>query len=307
MEREGERERLGVIDEVHKPARVRFPRRRVQIRGLHDLFQADLADLKSRASSNNGYCYILFVMNTFSKYVWAEPLKTKTGGEVARAMAKILASTTPPRNLQVDDGKEFYNSSFLALMKKHGINMYSTYSVLKASLIERVNRTIKGAIFKNFTIKGNQNWTRDLQTIVNRYNDTVHRTIGMKPREVTSKDEKRLLRTVYREIKQAGRSKFNVGDQVRVSRYKHLFEKGYTPNWTTETFTIYRKQTTNPRTYLLKDVRGQPIKGGFYAAELQKTKYPGVFLVERVIRRSGNRELVKWLGFDESHNSWIDI
>ena len=309
MEREGERERerLGVIDEIHKPARVRFPRRRVQIRGLHDLFQADLVDLKSRASSNNGYSYILFVMNTFSKYVWAEPLKTKTGGEVARAMAKILASTTPPRNLQVDDVKESYNSSFLALMKNHGINMYSTYSVLKASLIERVNRTINGVIFKNFTIKGKQNWTRDLQTIVNRYNDTVHRTIGMKPREVTSKDEKRLLRTVYREIKQAGRSKFNVGDQVRVSRYKHLFEKGYTPNWTTETFTIYRKQTPNPRTYLLKDVRGQPIKGGFYAAELQKTKYPGVFLVERVIRRSGNRELVEWLGFDESHNFWIDI
>ena len=224
-----------------------LPLARVQIRGLHDLFQANLVDLKSRASSNNGYSYIRLVMNTFSKYVWAEPLKTKTGGEVARAMAKILASTTPPRNLQVDDGKEFYNSSFLALMKKHGINMYSTYSVLKASLIERVNRTIKGAIFKNFTIKGNQNWTRDLQTIVTRYNDTVHRTIGMKPREVTSKDEKRLLRTVYREIKQAGRSKFNVGDQVPVSRYKHLFEKGYTPNWTTETFTIYRKQTTNPR------------------------------------------------------------
>ena len=228
----------------------------MQIRGLHHLFQADLVDLKSRARSNNGYSYILFVMNAFSKYVWAEPLTTKTGSEVTKAMAKILVTTTPPRNLQVDDGKEFYNSSFLALMKKHGINMYSTFSVLKASLIERVNRTIKSAIFKNFTIKGNQNWTRDLQTIVTRYNDTVHRTIGMKPVKVTLKDEKRLLRSVYRETKQVGKSKFNVGDQVRVSRYKHLFEKGYTPNWMTETFTIDRKLATNPRTYLLKDFQG---------------------------------------------------
>lgn len=246
-------------------------------------------------------------MNTFSKFVWAEPLKTKTGVEVTRAMAKILASTTPPKNLQVDDGKEFYNASFLALMKKHGINMYSTYSILKASLIERVNKSIKSAIFKNFTIRGNQNWTEDLQAIVTRYNDTVHRTTGMKQKQVTSKDEKRLLRSVYRQTKRVGRSRFNVGDQVRVSKYKHLFEKGYTPNWTTETFTIVRKQATNPRTYLLEDIRGQPIKGGFYSEELQKTKYPSVFLVERVLKKSGNREFVKWLGFDDSHNSWIDV
>jgi hypothetical protein len=270
------------------------------------LFQADLVDLRSRTSSNSGYNYILFVINAFSKYAWAEPLKTKTGPEVAAAMAKILTETTPPRNLQVDDGKEFYNSSFRKLMEKYGINMYSTYSVLKASLVERLNRSVKGAIFKNFTIKGNQNWIRDLQTIVDRYNHTVHRTTGMKPSDVTKKDEKRLLRSVYREIKRAGRSRFQVGDHVRISKYKHLFEKGYTPNWTTETFTIDRKQPTNPRTYLLRDDAGHLIKGGFYAAELQKTKYPGVFLVERVVRRRGNREFVKWLGFDNSHNSWID-
>ena len=302
-----EKERRGVIDEIHRGASVRFPRRRVQFRGLHDLFQIDLVDMKSRASSNDAYCYILVVVSAFSKYVWAQPLKTKTGPEVSKAMAKILDSTTTPKNLQVDDGKEFYNSSFRSLMEKRGINMYSTYSVLKSSLVERVNRTIKGALFKNFTIKGNQNWTRDLQTIVSRYNDTVHRTIGMKPKEVTLKHEKQLLRSVYRETKQVGRSRFNVGDRVRVSKYKHLFEKGYTPNWTTETFTIDRKQATNPRTYLLRDDDGRPIKGGFYEQELQKTKYPGVFLVERVLRRKGGRELVKWLGFDATHNSWIDV
>lgn len=302
-----EKERLGVIDEIHKPARLRFPRRRVQIRGLHDLFQADLVDLKSRARSNGGYSYILFVINAFSKYAWAEPLKTKTGLEVTRAMAKILAKTTPPKNLQVDAGTEFYNAGFRRLMEKYGINMYSTYSVLKANLVERLNRTIKGAIFKNFTRKGNQNWTRDLQTILDGYNNRVHRTTGMKPSEVSLKDEKRLLRSVYRQVKRVGKSKFQVGDEVRISKYKHLFEKGYTPNWTTETFTIDRRQATNPRTYLLRDSRGQPIKGGFYTAELQKTKHPGVFLVEQVLRRKKNRELVKWLGFDKSHNSWIDV
>ena len=155
-----------VIDELHKTARRRFPRRKVQIRGINDLFQADLVDLRNLASSNRGYKYILFVINAFSKYAWAEPLKTKGGSEVTQAMSRILNRTTAPRNLQVDAGKEFYNESFRALMKKYDINMYSTYSVLKASLVERLNRTIKAAIFKNFTIAGNQNWIKNLQNLL---------------------------------------------------------------------------------------------------------------------------------------------
>ena len=192
-------------------------------------------------------------------------------------------------------------------MKKHNINMYSTYSILKASIVERLNRTIKTSIFKNFTINGNQNWTRDLQNLVAKYNDTIHSTIGMKPNRVTIADEKRLLNTVYLETKSVGRSKFKIGEKVRISKYKNLFEKGYTPNWTTEIFTIEKKQLTNPVTYLLVDSQGNSIKGGFYEHELQKTKHPDVFLVEKVLRRKGNKEFVKWLGFDvNNHNSWID-
>ena len=129
----------------------------------------------------------------------------------------------------------------------------------------------------------------------------------MRPSDVGPGVEKRLLRSVYRETKKVGRSRFKVGDPVRISKYKHLFEKSYTPNWTTEVFTIDRKRATNPRTYLLRDTTGQQVKGGFYGEELQKNKYPGVFLVEQVLRRKGNQEFVKWLGFDKSHNSWIDV
>lgn len=302
-----ESERLGVIDEIHRPARKRFPHRRVQIRGINDTWQADLVDLKSRAKSNKGYSYILFVINNFTKFLWGVPLKTKGGQEVTRAMEQILSTTTPPKNLQVDSGTEFYNVHFQGLMKKYKIHLYSTFSVLKASIVERVNRTIKGAIFKNFTINGNQIWIKDLQSIVDRYNNTVHRTIRMKPKDVTSKHEKRLLRTVYRETKRAGKARFKVGDSVRISKYKNIFEKSYTPNWGTEVFTIERRQPTNPATYILKDARGRLISGGFYEQELQKSKFPDVFLVEKVLRKKGDKELVKWLGFDQTHNSWIDV
>lgn len=305
MDREG-KERLTVIEEIHRSARKRFPRRRVQIRGVHDTWQADLVDLRSLAKSNKGYNYILFVINVFTKFVWTRPLKTKSGLEVTKAMAEVLAEAHPPKNLQVDMGKEFYNAPFKELMKQHKINMYSTFSVLKASIVERVNRTIKSAIFKNFTINGNQRWLSHLQPIVDRYNNTVHSTIGMKPRDVTKKHEKRLLRTVFRETKQAGKAKFKVGQRVRISKYKNLFEKGYTPNWSTEIFTIDHRKPTNPATYILKDGQGNLIQGGFYQQELQRTRYPDVFLVEKVLRRKGNQELVKWLGFDNTHNSWVD-
>jgi len=111
---------------------------------------------------------------------------------------------------------------------------------------------------------------------------------------------------VYSAIKIAGLSKFKVGDSVRVSKYKTIFEKSYTPNWTTEVFTIVKVQRiiTNPITYLLEDYRRKSVAGAFYEHELHRAT-PDVYLVEKVLRRKGDKVYVKWLGFDGSHNSWI--
>ncbi|KAL6423122.1 hypothetical protein ACFW04_010548 [Cataglyphis niger] len=109
----------------------------------------------------------------------------------------------------------------------------------------------------------------------------------------------RLLATVYSAIKIAGPAKFKIGDSIRVSKYKTIFEKGCTPNWTTEVFKIVKVQRTNPVTYLLEDYRGKSIAGAFYEYELSCVNYPDVYLVENVLRRKGNKVYVK------SHNSWI--
>ena len=101
------------------------------------------------------------------------------------------------------------------------------------------------------------------------------------------------------------RPKFKIGDKVRVSKFKNIFEKGYTPNWTTEIFTVDHVISTNPITYKLKDYRDQSIASGFYEQELLKVKYPDIYLVEKVLKKRGNTIYVKWLGFDSSHNSWI--
>ncbi|XP_023312625.1 piggyBac transposable element-derived protein 3-like [Anoplophora glabripennis] len=127
-----------VVNELHKPARKNFRRRHVLVRGLNDLIQADLVEMIPYAKVNKGYRYILIVINVFSKFVWAEPVKRKTAIEVSNAMAKILSQMKyMPHNCQTDLGKEFYNKEFKNLMTQFKINHYSTYSNLKASVVER--------------------------------------------------------------------------------------------------------------------------------------------------------------------------
>lgn len=295
-----------VVTEIHKPARINFKRRRVIIKGFRDLFQADLVDMSQYAKENNGYKFILITINCFSKFVWATPLKSKTGPEVTRAMEKVFKKQKPD-NLQTDMGGEFFNKYFKNLTKKYKVNHYSAFSEKKASIVERVNRTLKNMMWKEFSMQGNYHWLDILKQIVKKYNNTKHRTIGMKPSEVTKKNEQELLNTAYNHIKIVDiKSKFKVGDHVRVSKIRGVFDKKYMPNWSTEIFTIRKVQLTNPTTYLLKDVYNKDIKGGFYKEQLQKVKYPNIYLVERIIKRKENKLFVKWLGFSGKHNSWIN-
>ncbi|XP_018574522.1 uncharacterized protein LOC108913452 [Anoplophora glabripennis] len=126
-----------VVNELHKPARKNF-RRHVLVRGLNDLIQADLVETIPYPKVNKGYRYILVVINVFSKFVWAEPVNRKTAKEVSNAMAKILSQMKyMPHNCQTDLGKKFYNKEFKNLMTQFKINHYSTYSNLKASVVER--------------------------------------------------------------------------------------------------------------------------------------------------------------------------
>lgn len=298
--------KLQLINELHKPARKNFKRRHVITKGIDYLWQADLVDMSAYSSVNKGHNFLLTIVDTFSKYGWAIPIKTKSGIDVTKAMLAIFnAYERTPQYLQTDDGKEFFNKNFKNLMKEHTINHYSTFSILKASICERWNRTLKNMMWKMFSLNGSYRWIDNLKSIVDKYNNTYHRTIKMKPIDVNSTTkEKHLLSTVYNYIFKPITPKFKVGDSVRISKYKHIFEKGYTPNFTTEVFKIQKVQKTDPVTYILKDYKDNPIKGGFYELELTKAKYPNLYLVEKILRKKGDRVLVKWLGFKESESTW---
>lgn len=303
-------EKFNLVNELHRDARKNFVRRPTQMRGINDTLQADLVEMIPYASENKNMKYILTVINIFSKKAYARPLKNKTGSEVTKAMKSILDSMKHPiKNLHVDMGKEFYNKSMDSLIRQAKINRYSTYTTKKAAIVERFNRTLKGRMWKSFSFRGKYKWVDILQDLLTEYNNTRHRTIKMVPNKVSHQNEQVLLDTVYSYDWNIGvkfKPKFKIGDFVRLSKYKHIFEKSYTPNWTTEIFKIRKIQYTNPITYLLADLNEQPIQGTVYQEELQIVQQKDIYLVEKILSRKKDMVYVKWLGFNNTHNSWIN-
>ena len=139
-----------------------------------------------------------------------------------------------------------------------------------------------------------------LDDIVGEYNNTYHRTIKMKPTDV--KDN------TYIDFKKEFNDKdpkFKVGDHVRISKYKNIFAKEYTPNWSEEVFVISKIKNAVPWTYVVNDLNGEEIIGTFYEMELQKTTQKE-FRIQKIIKRKGDKLYVKWKGYDNSFNSWFD-
>lgn len=300
-----------IVDELHRSARKNFERRKYVMVGMNDTFQADLIEMIPFAKQNNDYRYILMVIDVFSKRAWARALKNKTGQEVTNAMSTIFNEKPKniPKNIHTDDGKEFFNQHFQRLLKRYKINHYSTFTKMKASIVERLNRTIMNKLWRQFNLQGSHKWVSHIQRTIDSYNSSIHRTIKMRPIDVNAKNQHDLLRTVYKQnniLKLGEPHKFKLNDYVRISKFKTLFEKGYTPNWTTEIFRVIKIRPTNPVTYDICDLNNKTIKGSFYEYELQHTKKHEIYLIEKVLKKKDNKIFVKWLGFDDSHNSWIN-
>ena len=159
-----------------------------------------------------------------------------------------------------------YNNLFKRFLKINNIEIYSTYNERKSVVAERFIRTLKNKTFKHMTAVSKNVYFGVIDDIVNKYNNTVHRTIKMKPVDVTSDSY-----AEYNEDSNEKDPKFKVGDHVRISKYKNIFAKGYTPNWSEEVFVINKIKNTVPWTYAISDLNGEKITGSFYEKELQKT------------------------------------
>lgn len=299
-----------LVLELHQSARKYYPRRKTILKNISDLFQADLVEMIPYAPENDGFKYILTCINCFSKVAFCVPLKSKTSTEVAHQMENSILLKLPkhlyPKHIQTDQGKEFYGTPFLNLMKKYKIKHYSTYSNMKAAIVERFNRTLKNKMWIELNVQGSYRWVDILSNLVSDYNNTKHRTIGMRPNDVNEKNQHLIAMRLNKVKKNITKPpKFKKDQLVRVSKLKHVFEKGYKVNWSYELFKIVSYSSTYPRVYFLQDLKGNSINGCFYEQELLHAKNADLYLVEKIIKRKGNKVFVKYLGFGEEENQWI--
>lgn len=289
-----------IVDELHRPARVNIPSRAVEIRSLTDLGAADIAEFPKFKPENDGYRYLLVYISAASKMVEAEPLKTKSGASVAEGMRKILERLRfRPSRLWSDAGSDFFNPPMRKLMKEYNITHYHTFSEKKSVLAERVIKTLKQLIYKNFQVQGTYEWVKPLPDILKIYNGRVHRSTGMAPDRVRLRHEKTIidrLKSIKRPAPRSGLLK--PGTYVRLSKTRNIFAKKYAENWTYEIFKIAQRLNTNPVTYKINALDNTPILGTFHRLELQPTKFSDTYLVQKILKKEGDRCLYKWLGFD---------
>ena len=250
---------------------------------------------------NDGLRYLLAVIDIFSKYSWLISLKDKSGKSTAAAFSKILTKQKS-KLVWVDKGLEFYNKDV-----KQFVDIYSTENEKKSAVVERRNRTMKEHMFKYVLANSTKRYIDVLDVLVQQCNNKHHSTIKMTPVEASLKiNENKVWRNLYLSNENRPiQPKFSVGDRMRITKKKTVFNKGYMPRWTERVFTTASIQYTDPSTCKIKDDNGEEIQGTFYEQELQKTSQE-VFRIEKIIKIRGNKSLVKWLGYPDSANSWVD-
>ena len=258
---------LILADELHKTVIKKFNKRKVYSQFKDNIWGVDLADMQSLSKKKKKIKYLLCAIDLYSKYAFVVPLKDKKGISVTNGFNKtIKQSGRKPNKIWVDQGSEFYNHVFKRWLSRNNIIMYSTYNEGKSVVAERFIRTLKNKLYKHMTATGKNLYYDVLDDIVNEYNNTKHNTIKMKPKDVGNNNKR-----VYIDEHKEKRSRFKVGDRVRISKFKNIFAKGYTPNWSREVFFVNKINDTARYTYNIKDLNDEEIIGSFSDRELQNS------------------------------------
>ena len=267
--------RQNTVHSLHRRiVKKKFPRRRIITYFPFQIFQADLIEYSQRHFSmvNKGFKYILIVIDCFSKKVYAYPVKRKNADYMSDAFQNIFNKLDHyPNSLITDQGLEFYNSKVKKVFDTFGINHYHTKTKTKwkASMAERVMRTIKSRLQKYFYKNKTKKWIDILPQIIRNYNNTPHRIIGMAPNKVTEKNSAAIYKKVFGDSHLKVIPRLQIGDKVRILIEKALFEKGYTQNWSEKIYIIKSAfQKSGVVWYKLKDLNNETLPGIRYYWQL---------------------------------------
>ena len=253
---------------MYKPQRKRFKRLATIPSGLNSDWQCDLAIMDMLSKNNDGYKYMLVCVDVLSRKMYVAPVKSKSPKQMIPAFNAIF-SKAKPLKLYSDRGLEFQAKEMLKFFQDQDIVKHVVYTRnIHAGIVERANRTIKERLYRYFHKHKTHRWVDVIDKIINNINNSVNRTIGMTPNQVTLKNSQILYKELYGDAYSAQEPKFNVGDVVRIVKDKGVFGKGYHPSYSRELFRIRVAKHTRPPHYKLQDMEGADIMGVYYEPEL---------------------------------------
>jgi hypothetical protein len=294
---------------INKHSNKKFKRGRVLVTGIDDQWEADLADVSAYAKENDGYKYLLVVIDVFSRYGWVEPMKNKKATSIVEAFSKIISKERKPRRLRTDGATDFSSGPFKNLLNSFDPKVVHvvTHNEVQANFAERFIKTLKSKLTR-YIVQSNQlKYINILSDIVSSYNNTWHSGIKSEPINVSNLNSKRLWWQMYwpkdnvtkdelklkkdeikvkkEEIKykdQQDKKKkkkksktfpyyFKIGDKVRISAKKGKFQREYDSKWTGEIFKISERFVRQGQPiYKVVDWFDEPLIGTHYQRELQK-------------------------------------
>ena len=294
--------------ELNKPTINKFERQKVIVNHINEIHSTDLVDMSQYTKMNKGYKYIFTNIDIFSKIAYAFPLKSKKIQDIKPCFEKIFEKNKP-KFIWSDKEPAFLSKEMQQFFKDNNVKIYHTNSHLKAVVIERFNRSLRELMMKEFVKNNNTVWYNILPKLIKIYNNRYHSTIKMKPIQVNKNNEKYIKENIYTYNKTIKNPKFKINDLVRISlNRRDLFDKpSGNIKWSEELFKIHSINKSNVITYKIKDLNDEIIEGIFYERELQKSKNTfGVYIIEKIIRKNKNKYLVKWRGYSDEFNSWVN-
>ena len=325
---------------LYKRIKRKFLRNSIPLVRLHYQWESDLMDMQRYASANEGYKYVLCLIDNFSKYAWTVPLKSKTGAETAKALDSVFAKGIKPTHfLRSDKGKEYLAKPVKAVLEKYGIKQMLAQNESKAAIVERFIKTLKMKITKEMYRKQSHRYVDSLEKMTAGYNASIHSSTGFAPEKVTIKTQGEVLLHHYNtrrkrgvkppsppqnhpiskptSIKKEKKKKrrkpflFKVDDLVRVSYTKHIFTREYDEHFSHELFKVskrYRRERIP--VYKIKEFDGKEIIGVFYQQELTLAFEPDAYKVDEVLKKrkvKGKTEyLVSYKGWPKKYASWVN-
>ena len=295
-------------EELNKPVINKFKRKKVIVNHIDEIHSCDLVDMIKYSRVNRGYKHIFTNIDIFSKYAWSFPIKSKKISDIKPCFQKIFKERKP-KYIWSDQESSFFSKEMLTFFKDNNVKIYHTHSNLKAVVIERFNRSLRELMMKSFVKNNNTVYYNILPELIKKYNNRFHRTIKMRPIDVNKSNEKHINNTVYNYDITNKKPKYKINDLVRISlKRRELFDKpSANIKWSEELFKIYKINKSNVITYQLKDMNNEIIKGIFYEKELQLTKnISDEYIIEKILRTNKNKIYVKWRGYSNNFNSWID-